>query len=270
MFGVIIMTKEELQTEALERARASQALTNFPAIYAGFTAKGVPEAEIKPRENVYTFHAWKALGRSVKRGEHGVKVVTFIPCEKTVRDPVTGEETTEGYKRPHTTTVFHISQTEPTTERHARGAGDKPGFREQLEAIQQAYRIEIEGKPVLSNCTSVLDYLTAAIAFDKTEQFRILFLDKRNRLIADEQHQRGTIDHVPVYPREVVKRALELVATALILAHNHPSGDPTPSQADVAMTKTLVEVGQLLGIAIHDHLIIGTQGHSSLKAMGLM
>jgi DNA repair protein RadC len=116
----------------------------------------------------------------------------------------------------------------------------------------------------------VLNYLTAAIAFDQTEQLRILFLDKRNRLIADEQHQRGTIDHVPVYPREVVKRALEVGATALILAHNHPSGDPTPSRADIDMTKALGEVCRLTGVAVHDHVIVGKEGHASLKALGLM
>jgi hypothetical protein len=124
------MAKNEMQTEALERARASQALTNYPAIYAGFMAKGIAEPDIRPRENVFTFRAWKALGRSVKKGERGVRVITFIPCESTVRDPQTGEERTEGYKRPHTTTVFHISQTEPTSEREARFAGmPRRGYR---------------------------------------------------------------------------------------------------------------------------------------------
>jgi hypothetical protein len=93
---------------------------NYAAIFQGFMAKGIAESDIKPRENVLTFHAWKALGRSVKRGEHGVKVVAFIPCERTVRDPQTGEEKIEGFRRPHTTIVFHISQTEPTSEREAR------------------------------------------------------------------------------------------------------------------------------------------------------
>lgn len=100
-------------------------------------------------------------------------------------------------------------------------------------------------------------------------QFRILFLDKRNALIADEVQQTGTIDHTPVYPREVVKRALELSATALILAHNHPSGDPTPSRADIDMTKLIVETAKPLGIAVHDHIIIGKDGHVSLKGLRL-
>jgi antirestriction protein ArdC len=114
------VTKREMQAEALERARASQALTNYPAIYQGFVAKGIAEADIKPRENVFTFNAWKALGRSVCRGEHGVRVVTFIDCSANERDPASGEEKTVSYRRPHTTTVFHVSQTEPTAERDAR------------------------------------------------------------------------------------------------------------------------------------------------------
>jgi hypothetical protein len=114
------MTKSEMQAEALANARASQSVMNYPAIFEGFIAKGIAEVDIKPRENVFTFQAWKALGRSVKKGEHGVRVVTFIECSANERDPVTGEERPVSYRRPHTTTVFHISQTEPTAERDAR------------------------------------------------------------------------------------------------------------------------------------------------------
>ena len=108
------------------------------------------------------------------------------------------------------------------------------------------------------------------MGFESKEHFRILFLDKGNHLIADEQHQTGTVDHTPVYPREVVKRALELSATAVILVHNHPSGDPTPSRADIEMTKAIVEVARPLGIAVHDHLIVGKDRHASLKALKLI
>ena len=108
------------------------------------------------------------------------------------------------------------------------------------------------------------------MAFENKEQFRVLFLDKRNQLIADEVQQTGTVDHTPVYPREVVKRALELSATAIILVHNHPSGDPTPSRADIEMTKAIIEVAKPLGIAVHDHLIVGKQGHASLKGLKLI
>ena len=128
----------------------------------------------------------------------------------------------------------------------------------------------IKGREVLSSWTQVLDYCRAAMAFEEREQFRILFLDKKNALIADEVQQTGTVDHTPVYPREVVKRALELSATAIILVHNHPSGDPTPSRADIDMTKTIVETAKPLGIAVHDHIIIGKNGHASMKGLQLI
>ena len=129
---------------------------------------------------------------------------------------------------------------------------------------------EVAKRPVLSSWTSVIDYCRTAMAFMDKEQFRLLFLDKRNALIADEVQQSGTIDHTPVYPREVVKRALELSASALILVHNHPSGDPTPSQADIQMTKAIVEIANPLGISVHDHIIVGKNGHASLKGMKLI
>ncbi|WP_181702235.1 RadC family protein [Chthonobacter albigriseus] len=143
-----------------------------------------------------------------------------------------------------------------------------------LKIVQAAARRIARGavlkRPVLSSWSAVLDYCRAAMAFEEKEQFRILFLDKKNAVIADEVQQTGTVDHTPVYPREVVKRALELSATAIILVHNHPSGDPTPSRADVTMTKQIVDVAQPLGIAVHDHVIIGRDGHSSLKGLKLM
>jgi DNA repair protein RadC len=108
------------------------------------------------------------------------------------------------------------------------------------------------------------------MAFADKEQFRILFLDKRNQVIADEVQQTGTVDHTPVYPREVVKRALELSATALILVHNHPSGDPTPSRSDILMTESIIDVAKPLGILVHDHIIVGKDGHASLKGLKLI
>jgi DNA repair protein RadC len=125
-------------------------------------------------------------------------------------------------------------------------------------------------RPVLSSWSQVIDYCRAAMAYEDREQFRILFLDKRNRLIRDEVQQTGTVDHTPVYPREVVRRALELSATALLLVHNHPSGDPTPSRADIDMTRTIIEVAKPLGIVVHDHLIIARDGHASLKGLRLI
>lgn len=137
-------------------------------------------------------------------------------------------------------------------------------------AAARLLRREIAAKPALSSWSSVLDYLRLAQGFDNVEQFRILFLDKKNNLIADEVLGRGTVDHTPVYVREVVKRALELSATALILVHNHPSGDPTPSRADIDMTKMIVEAARPLGISIHDHVIVGRSGHASFKALRLI
>jgi DNA repair protein RadC len=137
-------------------------------------------------------------------------------------------------------------------------------------AASRLARGEIRRRPVLSSWSSVLDYCRATMAFAEREQFRILFLDKRNQLIADEVQATGTVDHTPVYPREVVKRALELSATALVLVHNHPSGDPTPSRSDIQMTKQIVDVARPLGIEVHDHIIVGKEGHASLKGLRLI
>ncbi|MFM2043211.1 MAG: hypothetical protein RLY86_1787 [Pseudomonadota bacterium] len=132
-------------------------------------------------------------------------------------------------------------------------------------------RQEVLKKPVLSSWQKLLDYCEGAMAHEPLEQFRLLFLDRKNTLIADEVQQRGTVDHTPVYPREVVKRALELGATAIILVHNHPSGDPTPSRADVEMTKQIAAAAGAVGITIHDHLVIGKGGkHVSFKGTGLL
>ncbi|WP_026379686.1 RadC family protein [Afifella pfennigii] len=131
-------------------------------------------------------------------------------------------------------------------------------------------RDEVRARPVLASWSALLGYCRTIMAFEEREQFRILFLDKKNALIADEVQQTGTVDHTPVYPREVMRRALELSATAIILVHNHPSGDPTPSRADIQMTKTLVEVGKPLGVTVHDHIIIARDGHSSFRGLGLM
>ncbi len=125
-------------------------------------------------------------------------------------------------------------------------------------------------KPVLSSWAPLIDYCRGAMAYESREQFRILFLDKKNKLIKDEVQQEGTVDHTPVYIREIVKRALQLSATAVILVHNHPSGDPAPSRADIDMTKAIVEAAKPLGIIVHDHIIVGREGHASLRGMGLI
>ena len=128
----------------------------------------------------------------------------------------------------------------------------------------------VMNRTALSSWDALLDYCSAAMAREQTEQFRVLYLDRKNVLIKDEVHQRGTVDHTPVYPREVVKRALELSASAIILVHNHPSGDPTPSRADILMTREIATAAKALKIEVHDHLVIGRGKHASFKALGLL
>jgi DNA repair protein RadC len=141
-----------------------------------------------------------------------------------------------------------------------------------IQAVAQRFaRDQVDREqPILNSWSQLIDYCRAAMAFEDREHLRILFLDKRNRLIADEVQQSGTVDHTPVYPREVIKRALELNATALILVHNHPSGDPSPSTADVQMTKQIIDVAKPLGITLHDHIVIGKAGHASMKGLRLI
>jgi len=139
-----------------------------------------------------------------------------------------------------------------------------------LAASQRFARDEIPDRPILGSWSALIDYCHKLMAYETKEQFRILFLDKKNRLLADEVQQVGTVDHTPVYPREVIRRTLELSATALILVHNHPSGDPTPSSADVQMTKAISDIAKPLGITVHDHIIIGRSGHASLRGLKLI
>jgi DNA repair protein RadC len=144
----------------------------------------------------------------------------------------------------------------------------------QLKIVEAAAlrlsKTKVLGRTALSSWSALIDYCTAAMARASHEEFRILFLDRKNALIADEVQGQGTVDHTPVYPREIVKRALELSASAIILVHNHPSGDPTPSRADVEMTREIVAAGKALRIAVHDHIVVGRGGHASFKALGLM
>ncbi len=137
-------------------------------------------------------------------------------------------------------------------------------------AARRLAQSAIEKRRNLGSSSAVLDYCRTAMAYIDHEEFRILFLDKKNQLIADEVQGVGTVDHAPVYPREVMRRSLELGATALILVHNHPSGDPSPSTADIAMTVQIVSLGKALGIVVHDHLIIGRQGHASFRSLKLL
>ena len=136
-------------------------------------------------------------------------------------------------------------------------------------SIRQLQRKALE-KPLLSSFDAVTDYLHARLAHELTEEFRVLFLDNKNRLLRDEKFGEGTVNQAPAYPREIVKRAIELQASAVILVHNHPSGDPTPSRDDIQLTRAIADAAKPLGIAVHDHLVIARTGHVSLRAQGLM
>lgn len=156
--------------------------------------------------------------------------------------------------------------------RKVSGAGDATVAA--LKVVQAAAlrlaRTELIGRQVIGSWRQLLDYCHAAMARETREQFRVLYLDRKNVLIDDEVQGKGTVDHTPVYPREVMKRALELGASALILVHNHPSGDPAPSKGDIEMTREIQEAAVRLGIALHDHVIIGRTGHASFKTLGLL
>ena len=159
-------------------------------------------------------------------------------------------------------------------ERLTEVEGIGPEIALDLKLIEAATHRMSQGKvlkrPVISSWAALLDHCRVTMSHRETEQFRILFLDRKNVLIADEVQAKGTVDHVPVYPREVIKRALDLNATALILVHNHPSGDPTPSNADIAMTEDIVRACEAVGVLVHDHLIIGKSKEVSFKSEGYL
>jgi len=165
--------------------------------------------------------------------------------------------------------VLHAT---PDELRGVKGMGDAAviALKTVVEAATRLAREEVLNQPVLSSWDKLIDYLRIGMGQKKAEQFRILFLDTKNKLIADELHQEGTVNHTPVYPREVVKRALELSAVAIIMVYNHPSGDPTPSRADIDTTKQMRDVGAPMGVTLHDHIIISRSDYSSFKAMGLI
>ena len=143
-------------------------------------------------------------------------------------------------------------------------------FRVVQQLLERVLREEILARPVIGSWSALLDYLKVALAHEPVEQFRLLFLDRKNVLIRDEVQQRGTVDHTPLYPREIVRRALELQASALIMVHNHPSGDPTPSRADIQMTKQVIAALEPVGITLHDHVIVGKNRHTSFKTQRLI
>lgn len=153
-----------------------------------------------------------------------------------------------------------------------KGIKDKTAL--ELKIVEAAsarmLRERVMNRPVISSWSALLDYARTAMSDPQREEFHVLFLDKKNRLIADEILGKGTVDHAPVYPREIMKRAIQLGATAIVLVHNHPSGDPTPSRADIDMTRQVAEAGKPLGVTVHDHLVVGVNEVASFKSLGLL
>ena len=172
----------------------------------------------------------------------------------------------------HFGSLANVLSAEPAALCEIKGVGESgaAALKVVQEAARRLAREALIDQPVIGSWDKLLAYCRIALGHDKVEQFHLLFLDRKNRLIADEPQQRGTVDHTPVYPREVVKRALELSATGIILVHNHPSGDPTPSAADIEMTREIARAADSLGIAVHDHVIIARSGHASFRSLGLL
>ncbi len=156
----------------------------------------------------------------------------------------------------------------------AQASGAGPALRAELTLLREfavrLARAEACRRPVITSWTALVAYVRAALAHEPREQFRTLFLDRRNQLMRDELVADGTVDHAPVYPREIIRQALELSASALILVHNHPSGDPAPSRADIDMTRQVIEAARVFNIQVHDHLVVGREGTASFKALGLI
>ncbi|MCC8430645.1 DNA repair protein RadC [Reyranella aquatilis] len=171
----------------------------------------------------------------------------------------------------HFPSIGHVITAE-TAQLRAFGltGRDIAAFRLVREIACRMAKAEVRRRPMLSNWQALIAYLQTAMACEQVEQFRILFLDIKNNLIADEVQQRGTVNHTPVYPREVVKRALILNASALIVVHNHPSGDSKPSRDDIEMTRELKAAAQALGIELHDHVVVGHGNHASFRSLGLL
>lgn len=220
----------------------------------------------------YMGHRKRLRARFLKAGEEALpdyemlELVLFLAQPRGDMKPVAKELISKFG------TYAAVISAEPFALKEVDGVGDAAvaALKTVRDAAVRLARVEISGKPVLGSWQALLDYCRASMGYAKIEQFRLFYLDRKNAIIADEMQQQGTVDHTPVYPREVVKRALELGATAIIMVHNHPSGDPTPSPGDIEMTKNVKEAGERLGITLHDHIIIGKSGTSSFKSLGLL
>jgi DNA repair protein RadC len=233
---------------------------------------GLTDAQAKVGEPHYHGHRQRLRARFLATGGEGMPDYELLELVLSIAIP-------RGDVKPLAKTLIEefksfqaVIAADPAALQRVKGMGEVSAAA--LKIVQAAAvrlaRGQAMEQPVIGSWDKLVDYCMAALAHEKVEQTRVLFLDSRNRLIADERQNRGTVDHTPLYPREVVKRALELGAAAIILVHNHPSGDPTPSQADIAMTRDVQEAAGKLGIALHDHLVIGRDRHVSFRSEGLL
>lgn len=220
----------------------------------------------------YLGHRQRLKARFLKNGADGMQdyelleLLLFLAVPRRDVKPLAKEliKTFGGFSE--------VINAEPARLKEVKGIGESAiiAFKMVREGAIKLSQDKILNQPVITSWQALLDYCKMTMAHQKKEQFRILFLNRKNILIADELQQEGTVDHTPVYPREVIKRALELGASALILVHNHPSGDPTPSHDDIEMTKEICEAGKKLEVLVHDHIIIGKGHHASFKSLGLL
>lgn len=220
-----------------ERARSGglSALPDYELLEL-FLFRSIPQRDVKPLAKALLTR-FGSLGAALAAGEEALRQITA--SDSRGRALKIGPEAALDLKLLHETTVRMSRET-------------------------------VAGRPVVSSWSALLSYIRVALAHEAREQFRVLFLDKKNQLILDETMNQGTVDHAPVYPREIMRRALELSSSAVILVHNHPSGDPTPSPADIDMTKRVIEAGKSLNVSVHDHLVVGRDGVASFKSLGLM
>ena len=239
---------------------------------SGFDDKGVGRVAPPVRKSEPHFHGHRE--RLKARFREGAKLADYELLELLLFQAVPRRDT-----KPLAKTLLDrfgsFSEVLGAPEaqlREVEGVGDSivHHLKVTVAAAQRFARDRVVERPLLDSWTALIEYCRATMAYEPIEHFRILFLNKKNQLIADEVQQHGTVDHTPVYPREVVKRALELSATAVILVHNHPSGDPTPSAADIQMTKSVADIAKPLGILVHDHIIVGKYGHASFRGLRLL
>ncbi|MDZ4841807.1 MAG: DNA repair protein RadC [Hyphomicrobium aestuarii] len=276
-----LFEERSVKTDVAPKAARRDAV-NLPGVPSDMPQRQLPHrrdaepdsttADGQATENLNAGHRQRLRQRFLKTGPEGLPDYELL--ELALFNAIPRRDTKDLAKRliARFGSFAEVIAASDERLREVKGIGDAAivEFRLLHAAALRLAKSRIAARPALSSWSEVIDYLRIAQGFETREQFRILFLDKRNVLIADEVQGRGTVDHTPVYVREVVKRALELSASAIILVHNHPSGDPTPSKADIDMTRMIVAAAKPLGVDVHDHVIIGRHGHASLKGLRLM